>query len=337
LLFLCRREWASITGMNTLLTLFATVLPVFGLMAVGFGLRRIQWLTQAADQSLLRLCVNLLLPCLIFESVLGNAALQRPENLLLPPLVGVVTALAGMAAAWLAVRATGLKSDSERRTFVLTAGLHNYSYIPLPLCILLFDAGTVGVLLVQIVGVEIMLWTVGIAVLSGGGWRGSWKRILNAPLLALVLALLLNGLGRRFAAPGAVLAAGRMVLTGVHWLGQSAIPLALLIIGAVVADHLPEMRGGRCARVMAAAVVVRLLIMPLLFVLLARYLPCSTELRRVIIVEGAMSSAVLPVALAKHYGGDTRTALQVVLSTSLAGLVTIPLWIRWGGHLAGLW
>jgi excisionase family DNA binding protein len=32
--------------------LFATVLPVFGLMAVGFGLRRIQWLTQEADQRL---------------------------------------------------------------------------------------------------------------------------------------------------------------------------------------------------------------------------------------------------------------------------------------------
>lgn len=126
-------------------------------------------------------------------------------------------------------------------------------------------------------------------------------------------------------------------MTAVHWLGQSAIPLALLIIGAVVADHLPEMRGGRCVRVMAMSVVVRLLVMPLFFVLLARYLSCSTELRRVIVVQGAMSSAVLPIALTKHYGGDTRTALQVVLSTSLAGLVTIPLWIQWGGRLAGLW
>jgi len=306
-------------------------------MAAGFGLRRIHWLTREADQSLLRLCVNLLLPCLIFESVLGNAALRRPENLWLPPLVGMVMVLAGMAVAWLVTRSTGLESDRERRTFVLTTGLQNYGYVPLPLCLQLFDPGTVGVLLVHNVGAEVMLWTVGVAVLSGGGWRGSWKRIFNAPLLALVLALLLNVLLQCFTPPEFLLSSGRMMLTAVHWLGQSAIPLALLMIGAVVADHLPEMRGGRCARVLAISAVVRLLIMPLWFILLARYLPCSIELKRVIVVEGAMASAVLPIALTKHYGGDPRTALQVVLGTSLGGLVTIPLWIRWGGRLAGLW
>jgi predicted permease len=306
-------------------------------MGAGFLLRRVRWLTEEADDSFLRICVNVLLPALIFESVLGNAALRRPENLLLPPLVGVVTVLAGVAMAWLALPVTRLESDAERRTFVFTTGLHNYAYVPLPLCLMLFDSGTVGVLLVHNVGVEVMLWTVGVGILSGGGWRGSWKRVLNPPLLALVLALTLNGIGWLFPPPDFVLACGRVILTAVHWLGQSAIPLALLLIGAIVADNLPELQGGRYVRVMGASLAVRLLIMPVLFVLLAKYLPCSIELKRVIVVQGAMASAVLPIALTKHYGGDARTALQVVIGTSLAGLVTIPLWIRLGGHLAGLW
>ena len=163
--------------MNTLLTLFATVLPVFGLMGAGFGLRRLHWLTQEADQSLLRLCVNLLLPCLIFESVLGNAALRRPENLWLPPLVGVVMVLAGMAVAWLAARGAGLESDRERRTFVLTAGLQNYAYGPLPLCLQLFDPGTVGVLLVHNVGAEVALWTAGGVVVNPGGMAAGYHSI----------------------------------------------------------------------------------------------------------------------------------------------------------------
>ncbi len=322
--------------MNTSWTVLGAVLPVFGIMVAGFGLRRIQWLTAEADQSLLRLCVNLLLPALIFESVLGNTALRRPENLLLPPLVGVATVLAGIGLAWLAVRFTGLATATERRTFALTAGLHNYGYIPLPICILLFDPGTVGVLLVHNVGVEITLWTVGVAVLSGRGFRGGWRRILSPPLVALLLALLLNALGRFLPIPESWLAAGKVPMTAVHWLGQCAIPVALLMIGAIVADHLPELRGGPFARVVALSVLVRLVVMPLLFLLLARYLPCSLELKRVIVVEGAMSSAVLPVALTKHYGGDPRTALQVVLGTSLAGLATIPLWIHFGGKFAGL-
>jgi hypothetical protein len=50
-----------------------------------------------------------------------------------------------------------------------------------------------------------------------------------------------------------------------------------------------------------------------------------------------MPSAVLPIVITKHYGGDARVALQVALGTSLLGLATIPLWIHFGGLLAGLW
>jgi predicted permease len=60
-------------------------------------------------------------------------------------------------------------------------------------------------------------------------------------------------------------------------------------------------------------------------------------LKRVIVLEGAMSSAVFPIVMAKHYGGDTRTAIQVAMGTTFAGLVMIPLWIRLGGQVVGLW
>lgn len=322
--------------MNISWTVLGAVLPVFGLMMVGFFLRRIHWLTAEADQSLLRICVNLLLPALIFESVLGNPALQRPENLFLPPMVGMATVLVGIGLAWVATPFTGLENASERRTFALTTGLHNYSYIPLPLCILMFDSGTLGVLMVHNVGVEITMWTVGVAVLSGRGLSGGWRRILSPPLIALLLALALNGLGHFVHLNGQLAAPGKTLMTAVHWLGQSAIPVALLIIGAIVADHLSQLRGGHWIRVVLVSVLVRLVVMPVLFLLLAKYLPCSVELKRVIIIQGAMSSAVLPIALARHYGGDPRTALQVVLGTSLAGLATIPIWIQLGEKFAGL-
>lgn len=312
------------------------MLPVFGLMVAGFVLRHLKWLNAEADESLLRICVNVLLPCLIFESVLGNAALQRHGNLLWPPLVAVITVVTGISVSWLVAGWFGLNAPGQRRTFALTTGLQNYGYIPLPLCVLLFDSETVGVLLVHNVGVELVLWTLGIAVLSGQRLGGGWRKIINAPLVALVLALMLN-LVPKSSVPSAMLAAGGMLMTAVHWLGQCAIPLALLLIGAIIADHLPEVRGGRSGRVVTAAVLVRLLVMPPLFLLLARWLPCSLEMKRVIVIEGAMSAAVLPVALSKHYGGDTRTALQVVLGTSAVGLIAIPIWIRVGGHFCGLW
>ena len=74
--------------MMSLSDVLSAVLPVFFLALVGIGLRRVRWLTEEADATLLRLVVNVLTPCLIFDKVLGNQALQRAENLFIPPLMG---------------------------------------------------------------------------------------------------------------------------------------------------------------------------------------------------------------------------------------------------------
>lgn len=323
--------------MNEFLTVLTAVLPVFGIMGIGLWLRRRDWLTADADRSLMRLTINLLLPSLIFDSVLGNDALRRPENVFLPPFIGFGMMVLGVGVARLFAPAAGLSTPPERRTFSFLAGLQNYSYLTIPLCITLFDAGTTGVLFVHNVGTEIAMWTVGVAVVSGRGFSGGWKKFLNAPLAALLLALTFNFLGAQVSPPSQFLFVGKLVLTVVHWFGQSAIPMALLLIGAIVADHLHEAHGGRAVRVVSIAALVRLGVMPVLFLLLAKFLPCSLELKRVIVLQGAMPSAVLPIVIAKHYGGDARTAVQVALGTSLLGLLTIPLWIHFGGRLVGLW
>jgi malate permease and related proteins len=318
--------------MNEFITVLTAVLPVFGIMGVGFWLRRRGWLTADADQSLMRLTINLLLPSLIFDSVISNAALRHPENLLLPPLLGFGMVGVGMGVAWCFTGLAGLQTKPERRTFMLVAGLQNYSYLTIPLCLSLFGAGTMGVLFVHNVGTDTAMWTMGVAVLTGHGVAGGWKKIVNAPLIALALALLLNFLGPCIHPPTAIMVVGDIFRTAIHWLGQSAIPMALILIGAIVADHFEEARGGKAGRVVLASSLVRLGVMPVLFLLLAKYFPCSPDLKRVLILQGAMPSATLPIVLARHYGGDARVAVQIVLGTSLLGIITIPLWIRLGLH-----
>lgn len=330
------RQIRYAAGVKELSVVWAAVLPVGAIMVAGYGLRRVRWLTAGADESLLRLCVNLLLPALIFESVVGNAALHRRENLIWPPVVAVAVVLLGLGVAAGVARLACPGTAAARRTFTLTTGLQNYGYIPLPLCQMLFDPGTLGVLFVHNVAVELTLWTVGIRILSGGTGRVAWRQIFSPPVVALLVGLVINFLPTD-AVPGVLLAGGRTVMTAIHWLGQCAIPLALLMIGAIVADHIGDFQGGQMVRVVTVAAVVRLLILPALILLLVRWLPVSPELKRVMVLQAAMSSAVLPVALSKHYGGDPQTALQVVLGTSVLGLVMIPLWIRLGGSFMGLW
>jgi len=177
--------------------------------------------------------------------------------------------------------------------------------------------------------VETALWTLGVMLLSGERVGRDWRKIINAPLLAIALALTLNTLGLRSHVPG-------VILTGVHWLGQCAVPMALILIGAIMADHLHEFHSASGWRVIGTAVLLRIVFLPLLFLLLAKYLPASVELKRVIVLEAAMPAAVFPIIMARHYQGDPATAMRVVIGTSVVGLLTIPLWIRFGMRFVGL-
>ena len=112
--------------------------------------------------------------------------------------------------------------------------------------------------------------------------------------------------------------------------------MGVILIGATMADHLPQFGAAGGGRVMGLSCLVRIGLLPVLFLALAKWLPCSVELKRVIVLEAAMPAAVFPIVMAKHYGGDAATAVRVVVATSLVGLLTIPLWIRFGMHFVGL-
>jgi predicted permease len=314
---------------NEFVTILHAVIPVFALVLIGLLIRKANWLNEAADQSLLRININLLLPCLIFDATLGNPALLEIRNLLLAPTVGILTFLLGVAAASGCRRLHGLKDPASQRTFALSVGMYNYGYVPLPLSMLLFNKETTGVLMVHNVGIETALSTFGVALLTGGSFWRDWRKLVNGPVIAIVCAILLNTLRLNTYVPAP---AG----TVIHWLGQCAIPMALILTGAIVADYLGEFHSVAGWRTILTAIFLRLGILPILFLLLAKYLPCSLELKRVIVLEAAMPAAIFPIIMARHYGGDPPTALRVVIGTSVVGLATIPLWIGVGMRFVGL-
>jgi predicted permease len=317
--------------MMSLSDVLAAVLPVFCLAGVGVVLRRVRWLTEEADASLLRLVVNVLTPCLIFDKVLGNQALQRAENLLVPPLIGFGGIALGIGVCWLFRRRIGLATDAEQRTFALVSGLQNYAYVPLPLVLVLFahHPDTPGVLFVHNLGVDIAMWTLGLTTLGHATGPGEWRRLVNAPLVAIVLALTLNACGAERWVP-------RPLAITASMLGACAFPLGIMMAGATMADQVRQLHPARSAGAVAWSALFRLGIIPVLMLGIGRILPCSVEIKRVLVVQAAMPAGVFPIVLARMYGGDPATAVRIVAGTTLLSLVTIPLWIRWGMAWLGL-
>jgi len=303
--------------------LLQLILPVFAVMAIGAGLRRVGWLNAEADTSLLKLVVNLLYPALIFENVHANSALREAGNLAWAPLVGFVTIAGGIAVCYYAARVLGLVGAGQR-TFAFTTGIYNYAYITVPLMAALFGRESLGVLFAHNVGVEAAIWTVGVLVLAGHSLREGWRQLYSPPVLALVLAVGVNlaGLGGHIP---------EVVLGVIRTLAACAIPLGLLLSGATMAEHLFTRPAELFAwRTSLGAVALRLGVLSGLFLLLAKFGPFSADLKHVILVQATMPAAFLPLVIVKHYGGDSLTAVRGVLATVVASVVLMPLWLQWG-------
>ncbi len=315
--------------MHGLGPVLGAVVPVFCIAILGMVMRERKWLTEDADRSLFKVTVNVLMPALIADSVLHNEVLKQLSNVVLAPVVGFLSIAVGMIVALVFARTAVFKDRKVIATFVLCAGIYNYGYVPVPLVKVLFPPDTLGVLFAHNLGVEIAFWTLGLMALGAGRSGNVWRNMLNAPVLAIFISLALNFTGADKFIPDFVLLTARL-------LGQCAVPMGLILVGATMADYLHEFRAGWGWKVMLTSCAVRLGVVPILFLLVARYLPCSLELKRVIVVMSSMPSGTFSILLARHYSGDPSTALRIVMGTSVVSLVTMPFWIRFGLHFAGV-
>jgi predicted permease len=306
-----------------------SILPIFAVIGLGAALRGGKFLSEASDATLLRLSVNVLYPCLLFDAILANPALTSGSTVWTAPALGFALASGGILLSLLAAPLAGLAPGPSRRTFALASGMFNWAYLPLPIVLAQFGRETVGVLAVFSLGVEVAMWTTGLLVLTGAGDGRGLRRVVNGPVLGILASLAANLFqgGTWFPVPAR---------EAVHLVGQASIPIGLMLIGASFFDFFGHVAWRSNGRALAAACLLRLGLLPLAFVATAAWLPVSDDLRRVIAVQAAMPAAVFPLVMARIYGGNAPLALLVILGTTLASLATMPLWIAAGLRWLGL-
>ena len=329
--------------MHEALQMLASVIPLFLLLAIGAAIRRAKILNEQADRTMLDLCVHVLLPCLILDHVMASEELRRGGNLFWSPFLGFVCMAGSLGVAAVAARLWRFKKDADARTFTFVTGVFNYGYIPVPLIAALFPKAF-GILFLFNLGTEVGLWTVGFARFQRASVFRDWRRVFTTPVQAVLIGVAVNLLSAQFdllldEKTLAAFAWGwpvQVIFTAIHMIGSCSIPLALLIIGATMADFWDEFQSSGGYGVMALGVFVRNVVCPLGFILLAWCLPVSEELKETLVVQGAMPTGVLTLLLVRHYGGDVPVALQVIFSTSAAAIITIPIWVHFGALWLGL-
>ena len=308
--------------MAEILKVLSAVLPVFLITFLGYQFRRINWITREADDSLMRVAMNVLLPCLAFSKISGNEAIRQPENVWVPPLVGFSSIALGMLVGWIARHFATGEIGPKARTYAITIGVFNFGFVPIPLSEALFGPNAVAVLFVFNVGTLLAMWSLGVMLLHGE-LSSAWSKVLNPPFLSVVFALIINATGLYLYIP-------EVVIKSINMLGMCAIPMSILLMGAMMKDYLAQCEFRSAFRVCWTSIILRLGLLPSLMIIVANWLPFSIELKQVVLIQASMPAAMFPILISRMYGGSPVIATQIAIATTLFSLITIPLWLRFG-------
>ncbi len=321
------------TTFDIALQAFLSTLPVYIFFAIGFVLRRKGCVLPAHDSPIMSLAMDVAYPCLVLHSMLKYMALSDNPVLRSIPFsaqaigAGALELILGVAAACVVARLMRLRIGTGLRTFSLTSGIQNYAFFVIPIIQMLFSGPgdpTLGVLFVHNVGCELVVWSLGVIIMAGGVGALKLGVFMRGPLLAVAVGLFLawTGLGEYVAVPP--------LMKTLEMIGNCATPLCLVLFGCSMHDSWGRTRWE--PRIIAAGLVTRLGVAPALILLAAWLLPIDESIKRIMVIQAAIPSAVIPVILAKRFGGRPEMGTQILLTTTFASSVTLPFWLALGNQ-----
>lgn len=259
--------------------------------------------------------IYILLPALVFHSLVTMPISVTTALSLVVAIVGFTATMAAIATivAWLGGETGGTLSGAT-----LTAAFPNVGNFGIPVATFVF--GEIGrtAAVVFVVVQTVLMYTLGVYVLSRMGAAGdraaAGKRVLTLPVTYAV------------GAAGAVMAfdivppTNSRFMQTVQMLGDAAIPLFLLILGLQLANMKPSSVAGRVLPIAG----VKLLAAPVVAVAVALVAEIADPVAtRAFILLAAGPAAVTPLVLAIEFADNSGDALSPADYIGTVVVVTI--------------
>ncbi|MBX9861959.1 MAG: AEC family transporter [Hyphomicrobium sp.] len=304
-----------------MLSLLSIIAPVFALIACGYVTRRIGVLGTPAVSELNRFVVYLALPALLFD-VMAHASWAELAQ---PRFIAAFGLSCGII--FFAIVAASLVARQPLSTAAINGLLGSYAntaYIGFPVLLIVFGRESlVPVTIASIITVCVLNASaiVMIEVASQSERRPlrlagkvAVSLAKNPILIAPVLGVLYGATGLGF--PEAAEAFLKM-------LGGSASPLALVVIGLVLAE--PRAVAAAETQLSLALTAVKLIVHPALTVALATFFAVPSRLAAMAVVLAALPTGSGPLIVAEFYRLPALVTSAVILISTLAALLTLPL------------
>lgn len=303
--------------------------PILVLFMIGYALRRAGVAGPRSTEWISKLVLLVLFPVLVFHRL---AITEDPSQIIAdwPILAWSPVVLIGSGViGWAWCRVARLNTDV--RLFVYLVGMPNWIYLPLAVAGPLWGDEAVRLVILFNIPTQLILWTIGIALLHGDlkGTHALRYMVTSPGLLATVGGLLVAfgiiPLSFIEGRDGLALHALTPVL---HVVGGFTIPLSLVALGLYVGERTET--NAEAFRNALWVTAGRLLVAPVIIIGLVLALARmgygeNVMIRWVVYLIATMPVAVSVPLFAAMFGRDRFLASRSVVLSTMAGFILSPL------------
>jgi len=295
----------------------SALIPIFGVIALGWALRRSGLVPKELWLGVNRLSYQALLPALLFSTISRADYAGLPAG---PFLIAVTLSFLVMGVLTLGFKLLPVDGPAYTSLFQGSVRWNGFVFLAVAgpafgaegdaLAALVF-APTVP--LVNIMSVAVLtVW--GASMVKPNLARVGMRLVTNPLIIACIAGAAANALG--LFQTGPIAETARLA-------GRAALPLILLAIGAGLDFSALKTRPG----LLALGVVLKLVVAPAVFLALGHIMGVEGTALALLVMVGATPGAAGAYVLAAEMGGDARLMAGHVTATTLLAFFAMPFWI----------
>ena len=300
---------------------FMTVVSQVGMlgfiMLFGFLIVKTGYVEAKHKDSISKLIVKLILPCLIISSI-------SKENFEVSRLGELTTVLIMSVFCILTLFVIGVITAKLLKIPKATVAAHkmmsclgNVIFMGYPIIVATYgETGFFYAIIYWLLN-DLFMWTVGVFILSGekNGAGGSfWKKLVNPNTISFLIAILMFVFGIKL--PPVLNEAATSV-------GSLTTALSMIFIGMTLATV--DVKKTMKKWWIFVIAPLKLVIMPLAFLFFFKWLGIPEILLGVVVLEAAMPAQTVLTILAHEHKADYEYTAVGLFITTVASLVTLPL------------
>lgn len=312
--------------MDALWIMLKNVIVFVALAVPGFILVKSKMLTQAQSGALSKLLMYVGMPFLILTNIVAKITFNK-ELLLMMGVVALIGGVYTFATFFLSKPITAMEKEEKTKGMMRFCSVFsNNGFLGIPLAMAVFGAGSKELMVVIILNIitNILMYTLGIYLVSGDKKAISFKKaFLNPVLIAFIIGVGLNLLKVKSYVP-------EVVDYSAHF-SDLVTPISMIILGMKLGTV--KFTALFKSWKMYYVAALKLVVFPLIIVAIAFLVKMVWSVIDMAVVLGVFIAFATPTAglastFSDNYDGDTESAVVFTLGTTVLSVLTIPL-IYW--------